>query len=72
MKLATARSPRDQSPVWPHPYHGSAVKRRANRRLRRSRRTVEAVVMCSVNGVGRDLRFLLGESRKIQSTDPLP
>ena len=36
-------------------YHESAAKRRANRRLRRSQRTVEAAVMCSLNGVGRDL-----------------
>jgi hypothetical protein len=26
--------------------------------------------MCSLNGVGRDLCFLLGQGRKIQGTDP--
>jgi hypothetical protein len=33
------------SESWPHPYHGSAAKRRANPRLRSSRDTVSAIVM---------------------------
>ena len=35
---------------WPHPYHGSAAKRRANPRFRSSRSTVDAAVMGSVAG----------------------
>jgi hypothetical protein len=38
---------RPESNRRPHPYHGSAVKRRATRRSRRSQRTVDAAVMCS-------------------------
>src|SRR5215203_2946706 len=54
---ATHQHFRWSEPVWspppesnrrPHPYHGSAAKRRANPRLRRSRDTVHAAVMGSV------------------------
>ena len=41
-------SPPPESNRRPHPYHGSAAKRRANPRLRRSRDTVHAAVMGSV------------------------
>jgi hypothetical protein len=41
-------SPPPESNRRPHPYHGSAAKRRAKRRPRRSQRTVDAVVMGSV------------------------
>jgi hypothetical protein len=41
-------SPPPESNRRPHPYHGSAAKRRANRRLRSSRRTVGGEGMCSV------------------------
>jgi hypothetical protein len=43
---------------WPHPYHGSAAKRRAKARLRRSLRTVGGQVMCSLRRFPRaGLRF---------------
>ena len=41
-------SPPPESNRRPHPYHGSGAHRRANRRLRRSQRTVDAAVMGSV------------------------
>ncbi len=43
---------------WPHPYHGSAAKRRANPRRRRSRGTVGAAVMGSVAARSIDARVV--------------
>jgi hypothetical protein len=74
LRTATHQRFRWSEPVWspppesnrrPHPYHGSAAKRRANRCLRRSHCTVEAAGMCSLNGAGCDHGFLLGQGRKI-------
>src|SRR5918992_3618255 len=53
-------SPPPESNRRPHPYHGSAAKRRANRCSRSSYDTVDAPVMCSVafrrGGSARSLR----------------
>ena len=40
--------PRWATAGWPHPYHGSLAKRRANPRLASSRKTVSTAVMGSV------------------------
>jgi hypothetical protein len=45
-------SPPPESNRRPPPYHGSAAKCRANRRLRSSRNTVNAAGMCLVAGLG--------------------
>jgi hypothetical protein len=51
-------SPEGATLKWPHPYHGSAAKRRAIPRLRSSRDTVEAAVMGPVASAGERTRLL--------------
>jgi hypothetical protein len=57
--LPTSRAAQGNS-KWPHPYHGSAAKRRASRHLRSSHSTVSPEGMCSVPGASSalDVRLL--------------
>jgi hypothetical protein len=65
-------SPPPESNRRPHPYHGSAAKRRANPRRRRSRCTVVAAVMGSVAAIASMLALshpTLGTTRSRSGCD---
>src|SRR5215211_2792832 len=53
-------SPPPESNRRPHPYHGSAAKRRAMSRLRSSQETVSTEVMCSLGLVTDSASRLAG------------
>jgi hypothetical protein len=56
---------------WPHPYHGSAAKRRAIRRSRRSQRIVDAAVMGSVTRLQEAGHRVERAAHRIEHWSPL-